>query len=206
MSTHSKSFTPPSGLGLGLALAAGLILAADARAQSKLPGPQDYTAFSQFIANRNIFDPSRQPHYTSARPTVRRSHVNTTPDLQLVGTMSYEKGWFAFFNGNGPELKKVLAVQGGIADHTVTEITASQVTLAATNQPASLVLRVGQGLRQEGGKWVFSEGGNGAPADPDEGRGSSGKDSSGASAAAPSANESNDVLKRLMQLREKENQ
>ena len=203
---NTLSFTRSNRLSLGLVLAAGLILAANARAQSKAPGPQDYPAFGQFIASRNIFDPNRQPHYTASRPSVRRTHVNTPPDLQLVGTMSYEKGWFAFFNGNGSDLRQVLPVKGGIAGHTVMEIRPGQVTLEPTNQSAALVLKVGQGLRQEGGKWVLSEGGSGPANNPGTERETTDNSERSGSRATPSTSEPNEVLKRLMQLREKENQ
>jgi hypothetical protein len=74
-----------------------------------VPGPQDYSAFSRFITDRNIFDPSRQPHFTSSgRNTNRRHRAASPPDLQLVGTMSYAKGLFAFFNSSNPDLKKAL--------------------------------------------------------------------------------------------------
>ena len=48
-----------------LALAAGL--GALAQSSSKVPGAKDYSAFTRFVTERNIFYPNRKPHYTSSR-------------------------------------------------------------------------------------------------------------------------------------------
>ena len=97
-----------------LALAAMMAGGAGAFAQLKgVPGPTEYSNFSTFVTDRNIFDPNRVPHFYSSttpfrpRPTTR---IRNVPALTLVGTMSYEKGMFAFFNGNSSELQKVLQV------------------------------------------------------------------------------------------------
>jgi hypothetical protein len=204
-----------AGLSLRLAelgVAIWLAGAAVALAQSNgVPGPQDYAAFSRFITDRNIFDPSRQPHYYSPnRTTSRRHHVTSAPDLQLVGTMSYAKGLFAFFNSNNPELKKALQAGDKIADYTVTEISPGLVRLESANQKEQFALKVGDGLRQENGRWMRADAGaspapaaTNAPAATEAG-GTESADST--PAAAPSANQPNDVLKRLMEQREKENQ
>jgi len=174
-----------------------------------VPGPTDYAKFSSFVTDRNIFDPNRQPHsYSpSSRPRVR-THPRTsteTPGAVLVGTMSYEKGWFAFFNGNSDDLKKALRVGEKITDYTVVAVSAAGVRLESEDKKEQLDLKVGDGLRQEGGKWVFAAAGevtaNGATSHA-VGTSESKPDSS----TPPSANEGNDILKRLMQLREKENQ
>jgi hypothetical protein len=200
--THSKIF---------LAVAAVLAGGVGAFAQSNgVPGPTDYASFNRFVTDRNIFDPNRQPHSYSPntlRTTPRRTVRNSAPGIMLVGTMSYEKGMFAFFNGNSSDLKKALQVTEKIADYTVTDISANRVKLASADKKQQLELKIGDGLRQENGKWVFAgagelPAGTGSP-------GSAGGESSseaGATAAPGPAGEPNDVLKRLMQLREKENQ
>src|ERR1700744_4553388 len=142
---------------LGLMLAIG----PEAFAQSNdVPGPSDYQAFSRFIARRNIFDPNREPHYTSTyrRPT-RRVINASAPYLSLVGIMSYNKGTFAFFNANDPDLKQVLTVSGKIAGYTLTSLSQREATLVSddkTNQ-ITLNLKVGDVLRQENGKWMKSD-------------------------------------------------
>ena len=104
-----------------LALTSGFV----ARAQSnRVPGATDYPAFSGFVTDRNIFDPNRVPHPFTRRACGRgfrtRATASSAPAFSLVGTMSYQKGYFAFFSGNDDELKSVLPVSGKIAGYTVT--------------------------------------------------------------------------------------
>ncbi len=130
------------------------------------------------------------------------------PGIVLVGTMSYEKGLFAFFNGNSADLKKALQVGEKIADYTITDISPNRVKLESADKQQQFDLKVGDGLRQENGKWVFSGAGD-LPAEAgatETTSAPSGENSSGTTPAPSSANEPNEVLKRLMQLREKENQ
>ena len=195
---------------LALALAGGLGAFAQTNG-SKIPGGTDYSAFSRFVTDRNIFDPNRQPHYTSSRtrtPTrTTRTHSTSAPAFTLVGTMSYEKGLFAFFSGNNADLKKVLPVAEYIAGYRVTEITPGRVTLASTNQPGGLHLSVGDVMRLEGGKWELSGKGEVPAGDSSSVAETPGSSSGEPVAAAPtSAAEPNDVLKRLMEKREKETQ
>jgi hypothetical protein len=179
-----------------------------------VPGPQDYSAFSRFITDRNIFDPSRQPHFTSSgRNTNRRHRAASPPDLQLVGTMSYAKGLFAFFNSSNPDLKKALQAGDKIADYTVAEISPGLVRLESANKKEQFALRVGDGLRQENGRWVRADAGaSTAPAapaagnEPDATDAGSTENAGSTPATPPSVSQPNDVLKRLMELREKENQ
>jgi len=198
-----------------LGLAAVLTGGAGAFAQSNgVPGPADYAKFSAFVTDRNIFDPNRTPHYYSSgsRPRTRtRTRSTAAPALTLVGTMSYEKGMFAFFNGNDADLKKALRVTEKIADYTVVDISPNRVTLETADKKKQFDMKVGDAMRQENGRWVFADAGEppAGTSSPETTAGSSSPDSSSESAApaAPSsANEPNDVLKRLMQLREKENQ
>jgi hypothetical protein len=92
-----------------------------------VPGPTDYAAFSRFIADRNIFDPNRTPHDAVHEPAYHPRVSRTAPVFTLVGTMSYAKGMFAFFDGNQPDLRKVLytADSNSIAGFTVAGITLS---------------------------------------------------------------------------------
>src|SRR5215472_4795905 len=108
-----------------LALTAILIggTAAFAQSSNGVPGPEDYDRFSTFITDRNIFDPNRQPHNYDGSRTYRPTHIRSrgTPGIQFVGTMSYDKGLFAFFSGNSSELSKVLQVGDKIQGYTVTD-------------------------------------------------------------------------------------
>jgi hypothetical protein len=198
---------------LALALAGGLGAVAPTRHQGA--GPTDYSSFSRFVSDRNIFDPNRVQRYTSSgrprpvsRPRTPRS--SSAPAFALVGTMSYEKGMFAFFSGNNEDLKKVLPAMEKIAGYTVTEIVPGRVTLESTNQPGKLRLKVGDVMRWENKKWELS-----GVEDVPTGESSStteaaspaaGSSEASAAAAATPAGEPSDVLKRLMEKRAKESQ
>jgi hypothetical protein len=203
---------------LRVAVALALLMAgAAAFAQSnRLPGPQDYARFSSFITDRNIFDPNRTPHsYVPGQShhTIH-THRNGAPGIQLVGTMSYEKGLFAFFSGNSSDLSQVLQVGGKLEDYTVTDIAVNSVRLESADKKDQSFLEVGDGLRQENGKWVFSKAGDLPAASGSEDSSASsngGGAATPADSAAPAApivptGEMSDVLKRLMEKRQKENQ
>jgi hypothetical protein len=187
-----------------------------AQSSNGVPGPEDYDKFSRFVTDRNIFDPNRQPHNYGSRSTYHTTHIRShgTPGIQFVGTMSYEKGMFAFFNGNTTELSKVVQVGDKIQGYMVTDIAANTVGLQSADKQEKIAVNIGDGLREENNKWVFSKAGEmplPAAASSSETTGSSSSDSNSSNtsstpATPPSANEQNDTLKRLMQQREKENQ
>jgi hypothetical protein len=204
---------------LALALANGWSAAAQS---NRVPGPTDYARFSSFITERNIFNPNRYAIYSpTSRPVVRRPPPNA-PTFTLVGTMSYEKGMFAFFDGNQSNLRKVLyqSESNSIAGFTLAEITLAGVKLQAADKKQIVEMKIGQAMRQEGSSWQltsqggFFGGGNGDFGGRNRGfdGGSSGEsaapavDSSSPDAgAAPSpALEGNDILKKLMQQRQQE--
>ncbi len=194
-----------------LALALAVTAAALAQSNNSPPGATDYAQFSRFIASRNIFDPNRQPHYTSSRTTrttrTTRTHSPSTPAFTFVGTMSYEKGLFAFFSGNSEELKQVLPVGKKIAGYTVTEVSQGRVTLAAADKKGNLELRIGDVMRQENGKWELSGSGEvpaGDSTSTPDAASAPGGDS--AAAAISPTSEPNDILKKLMEKRAKESQ
>ena len=194
-------------------LALALAVAASAWAQTngnQTPGPTDYAQFSRFVATRNIFDPNRQPHSPSTRTrTTRttRTHSPSTPAFTLVGTMSYEKGWFAFFSGNSDELKQVLPAGKKIAGYTVTQVSQGRVTLAAADPKGNLQLRIGDVMRQENGKWELSGSGEVPAGDSSSTpEAASAASSESPAAASTPASEPNDILKKLMEKRAKESQ
>jgi hypothetical protein len=164
------------------------------------------TAYSDFrvIAERNIFNPDRYPrtsrtvhHRSTPRPVSR-----SAPAFALVGTMDYQKGMFAFFDGNNADYRKVLERNGVVAGYTVTQITLYGVKLAAAGK--EFEMKIGAQLRQNSeGKWEFSNQSE-LPASAD-----AGGDTAPASTATPAAAvdpslEANDVLKKLMQKRAQE--
>jgi hypothetical protein len=185
---------------LTLALANGFFAGAQSNG---VAGPTDYAAFSRFITARNIFDPNRFPHNSTERPHVRPTKTQrAAPAFTLVGTMSYQKGMFAFFDGNNADLRKVLSESGAIAGYTITEVALNGVTLQTVDKKETVQMKIGDMMRQEGGHWQ--------PANSGElltgSSGAAGAENSGAEAApaTTSASEPNDILKKLMQKREQE--
>ena len=191
--------------GRTLLLLALLLAPEFARAQSSdVPGDTDYSAFSRFITQRNIFDPSRYPHETRTYHRTVSRHASSAPAFTLVGTMSYGKGLFAFFSGNSDDLKKILPVSGSIASYEVTAISLKGATLLGSDKK-SIQLNIGDQLRQENNGWQLV-GPAELSASPNEGASSSGGVTPDPGSVVPSANlGNNDILKRLMQLREQEN-
>jgi hypothetical protein len=121
--------------------------------------------------------------------------------------MSYTKGMFAFFDGNNSDLRKVLMQSGTIAGYTVTEVTATGVTLQSADKKQTLQLKIGDSMRQEGTAWRLAGSGESfSTSSSSESESSAGGESSSPAAdTAPSpALEGNDVLKKLMQQREQE--
>ena len=84
--------------------------------------------------------------------------------------------------------------------------------LVSADKKESLELKVGEVMRQDSGKWVATGAGEiagqAAAASPGGASGTTpaGGDAAAPTGTAPSATAPNDILKRLMQLREKENQ
>lgn len=154
------------------------------------PGLLDYSSF-RIIAERNIFDPNRVPHsgVASAQP-------KTVDAFSLVGTMSYEKGIFAFFDGTRSDYKKVLKPNDTIAGYKVLSISSDAVKLQMNTNTVQVSVGT-QMRRRDDGTWdrsastetyAATTAATTSPAD---------------TASAPTGAES-DVLKKLMERRLKE--
>jgi len=152
----------------------------------------DFSNF-QIISERNIFNPDR---------TARHRHGDRPQPVadafSLVGTMSYAKGTFAFFDGTSSDYRKVVQNAGTIAGYKVTDITPTAVKLA--NGDKQLMMKVGtQMRREEKGSWQLAATSE-LPVETIE--------NADTATAEPSASDSdsggNDVLKRLMKQREQE--
>ena len=175
---------------------------------------------------RNIFNPSRYASRGPINPPVVTGggggRVRQVPQFSLVGTMAYEKGMFAFFDGNNNNLRKVLYQSDGknIAGFTVEEVTPSDVKLVSADKLQILRLKVGDGMQQTTDGWQlagqiqssdnFGGGGFGGGGFADTGSSFPGGDTSATdstpdSSSAPSpALEGNSVLQRLMKLRQQQ--
>jgi hypothetical protein len=183
---------------LSLVLGAGFLANAQSTNDSNTT---DYDSF-QIIVQRNIFDPDRYPHRSRIR-----SEVPGVPTFSLAGTMSYRKGMFAFFSGTSDDYQKVLQQGGTIAGYTVAKITFDGVQLqtAVTN----IDMKVGAAMRLEGSDWELSEPGewgvSSSSTEAQSGNQSGNQNTDANSTPAPSPDSApNDVLKRLMQLRQQE--
>jgi len=151
--------------------------------------PLDFAAF-RLITERNIFDPNRR-----ARRGPPPSRPRDVDAFTLVGTMNYSKGDFAFFDGTSSSYRKVLKVAGTIAGYTVQAISPESVKLVRENK--QLELAVGTQLRrQDDGTWVQATRAGSYAADS-----SSSPDSSSSTSSSSGAD--SDVLKRLMERRQK---
>ncbi|MGA2029057.1 MAG: hypothetical protein ABSG87_03180 [Verrucomicrobiota bacterium] len=141
--TQRKLLVPPA-----FVLAVWMAVAFSTVAQST--NTMDYSSF-QIVGQRNIFDPNRTPHsrFSSTRST------RVADSFSFVGSMSYAKGNFAFFDGTSSDFRKVAKVDDTIADFKVVAIGLSSVTLSfGTNE---MVLFIGTQMRRDDdGQWMVS--------------------------------------------------
>lgn len=187
-------------------------------------GKQDFSAF-KIITERNIFNGNRSgQRITSTRSSSLQRSVQVD-QFALVGTLFSSKGPKAFFDGTESDYRKVLQPGGSIAGFQVSQILPSGVRLMeGTNE---MDLRVGNGMRREDrGPWKLATG-SASYASSSSGSGGSGYDShsngsgrsfgrnnsyassnnndhNSSSSDSTSTAEVNDVLKRLMEKRQKE--
>src|SRR5438445_33241 len=102
-------------------------LAARAQTTNAPPSPLDFQSF-RLITDRNIFDPNRSPRSVTSGRTEGRKPAKTEA-FSLVGTMSYEKGDFAFFDGTLSEYRKTLKPGDTIAGYKINAVAADRVQL-----------------------------------------------------------------------------
>lgn len=116
--------------------------------------PADSLEAFKIIAQRNIFDPNRSD--PKARPSRDEEPKPTRIDyLTLVGSMSYDKGRFAFFDGSSSEYRKSVKTGDSIAGYKVAEVTQSQVTLQSDTNKFELPVG-GQLKRLDEGEWKIN--------------------------------------------------
>jgi hypothetical protein len=197
----------------------------DAPATTPAPARLDESAF-RVISERNIFNANRSGGTVRSTNSRRQTRVES---FALVGTMNYEKGAFAFFEGTSSEYTKALKPDGIIAGYKVVDILGSGVKLEIGGQITELP--IGSGMRREDqGSWKVAEvamspgssnsGGSSESNGRDSrsgrsrrgdngGDGNRNRDSGSVSSTASNAGAGGDqseVLKRLMERREKEDQ
>jgi hypothetical protein len=145
MNLITSQFKPAFPTTVGIAVLLATVISAAAQSSNGL----DFASF-QIIGQRNIFDPNRVPHRRSSAPA---AHV--VDSFSFVGTMSYTKGNFAFFDGTSPDFRRVLELDGSIADFKVTTINPKSVTLSSGTNETVLPLGT-QMYRGDDGRWTIS--------------------------------------------------
>jgi hypothetical protein len=145
MNLKTSPFKPALTTTIGVMILLTTMLSATAQSSNGL----DLASF-QIIGQRDIFDPSRVPHRRSTGPA---THV--VDSFSFVGTLSYAKGNFAFFDGTSPDFRKVLERDGSIADFKVTAINPRSVTLSSGTNETVLPLGT-QMYRDDNGHWTNS--------------------------------------------------
>ena len=188
-------------------LALALVSGFSAGAQSNgVPGPTDYASFSRFVTERNIFDPNRYARSAPDRPSHHPTVSRSAPSFTLVGTMNYQKGMFAFFDGNNSDLRKVLyqSDSNSIAGYTVAEITPTGVKLQSADKKKTVPMKIGGVMRQVGKDWQLADAGDAAATTMDNPTPAAGGSSSDIGSAPAPAVAPNDILKKLMEQRQKE--
>jgi hypothetical protein len=169
-----------------------------AEATNSAPSRTDYVSF-RVISERNIFNPRRSGRATSRASTRTESERRVPMDrFALLGTMSYEKGRYAFFDGSSSDFRKVAKPADSIAGFKIMEVAPTCVKLEMTNGQV-IELCVGMQMKKrEDEDWQLA-----GKADSADGPGQASTSTSN-STASGSAQEADDVLKRLMERREQE--
>lgn len=210
-------------LGLLLAwLGANWLAAADkapARAPASAPAPAPVKSFEDFkiLYERNVFNPNRRPQRAGTVEYVKPKKVE---GFSLVGTMIYEQGSYAFFNGSEAKYRTAVTVSNSLAGLKLIDITPNSVKFNSASNILELTMDK-QLKREDEGEWqlVTGAGSWDAPAASSSDRDrsserdrSSSRDrserassvSGGATGRSGGSASAEEVLKRLMQRREQE--
>ena len=159
---------------------------------------KDVVGFDDFklITQRNIFDPNRRaPRAPGIRPDENRKPTRIDY-LNLVGAMSYEKGRFAFFDGSSSEFRRSLKPGDSIAGYKIASVNNDKVTLQKDDKKIELPIG-GQLKREDEGDWRVNS--------TTESFASSTNSADSANSSGPksdsSSDETNPILKRLLEAR-----
>ena len=178
----------------------------DAKAPAAVePEPGSFDEF-KLITQRNIFDPNRsapgRPRRTEEAPKPKRIDY-----MNLVGAMSYEKGRFAFFDGSSSEYRKSVKPGDSIAGYKVADVTAAKVTLESGDKKIEVPVG-GQLKREDEGEWrlnatpeSFASSGSGSGSSDSSSSSTSTPGASGSSSAGSESEETNPILKKLLEQR-----
>jgi hypothetical protein len=144
----------------------------------------------RLIGDRNIFDPNRRSRTRSAS---NEPAAPTGDTIGFVGTMDYDQGIYAFFDSSDARYRQVLPAGGKLAEFVVKRVGARSVDL--TRDGKVTTLQITQQLhRPDGGEWTVT----GASPAPTVSAATEGD----AAPAIPA--DASDILKRLMEQRQKQ--
>lgn len=165
--------------------------------QTNAPSRLDFTSFT-IISDRNIFNPNRSARSRGGEPAPPAPRVPTVESFTLVGTMSYEKGQFAFFDGTGAQFKQALKPGDAIAGFTLSGISTNQVKLKSGEM--ELEFPLGMQLRREDqGEWKLT-----ARTETYVSASAPATDTSTNAPGTPASSETDSLLERLRKKREQE--
>ena len=164
----------------------------------------------RLINERNIFDPNRRRRVERVPPPVVATRREPKVEsFALTGTITYARGTFAFFDGSSDGFRKAVKAGDEFSGFSVISVGDTEVVLG--NHDESIHMKVGEQLRREDeSEWkvsarseTYSSARKSESGPSDRGRGdgnaegvSSGDESESDGAA--------DILKRLMEKRQKE--
>jgi len=206
---------------LAACVAALLMAGAVAGGFAEEPSSSSEEGFGAFriVVDRNIFDPNRE----QPRPNPQTAPPPEQPDqLDLVGVLISEREAVAFFEGAGATGGGACKRGQTVGSYTVSAIDTSTVTLERAGE--KIQLAVGRRLNTwKNGKWEVVQApagssprsGAGESADPardrqssspreKQGRETNATDKKPGEKTGKEAGSSDDVLKRLMERRQKE--
>jgi hypothetical protein len=162
--------------------------------------PGSFESF-RLIAERNIFDPNRSPRVSrSSGGSEEPRRVPKIEAFALAGTMSFSNRHMAFFTSSSSQFQKALKPGDAIAGYQVAAVEIDHVKLEKDG--AKVELKLNQQMRREDdGPWQISARAEMAASAPVI-SGSTPPAGGDAAPAAPAG--ASDALKRLMELRAKE--
>jgi len=145
----------------------------------------------RLIGDRNIFDPNRR---SRARSASNEPAAPTGDTIAFVGTMDYDQGIFAFFDSSDARYRKVLPEGGKLAEFVVKHVEARRVDLTRDGKVTTLDITQQLHRPPEGGDWAVT----GASPIPVVSA------AAGADATPAIPADASDILKRLMEQRQKQ--
>jgi hypothetical protein len=169
------------------------------RNDSAIAPSATFDAF-RLIVDRNIFNPNRSGRSSRSAdeaPAVR------TDTIAFVGTMDYDKGVFAIFDGSEAGFRKKLRAGDSVGPFAIKRVTSDSVDLEREGQASTL--KIGQQLRRpEGGEWSVSGIDLSRPDATSSRSGYLGRPAADPSAAPAIPSDASDTLRRLMEQRQKQ--